>query len=616
MADSDNVPVKKRRLTENDWKNLAEEIKADYEKRRKNRRQLEKQWKQVDRQIAMKPEAMKKKTGGNPGQKWMPNLELPHQAQSLEILCADARRITFADDRNFFSAHSGPTDAELLKLEDTPLIAGDDFGIKSRMEMRNVDALVEGALIYCHSQYDLRGVMDRLNAEAFKYGTWVAKCIMVNRDKFSSGFRGVTLEKERIPVLVPRSIKNVYLDDSTTAILHQGQMVGPAPIEYRYQLLDDLLLAAKAGSNEPTNENGGWMPERMGDLKGDKHGFVKVLDREGDVIIRRSAGPNIFLPNVIITVVISESGPKVVRYREREFPFRSMIQQAYHDENVDSAYAASPLMKGAPVQNSATSAWNRLVQSVLLNAEPPVQYNPQDAFMQKTSGPVLEPGAKWQALSDIKVHEIGNPAALLQAFVTLLQIYADVVGVTAPRLGAQTKSHQTAFAIDTEQTRGQTRTVDYVRSMMFGGLNDFLSMEYEMLRQTFRKRSIYIPKDNGWSPVSGDILPKLVTFDVHGAAGPTEEREKQAEQLQAINLAMQMDASLIQSGQQPNLDVAGMQLHILESAFKGELDVGKFIAQTEIGAGGLAPELGGAGDPGELEGTQSDALASLGQFAG
>ena len=243
--------------------------------------------------------------------------------------------------------------------------------------------------------------------------------------------------------------------------------------------------------------------------------------------------------------------------------------------------------------------------------------NPQDAFMQKTGGPDIEPGKKWEALSEIVVHQIGNPSALLQAFVTLLQIYADVVGVTAPRLGAQTKSHQTAFAIDTEQTRGQTRTVDYVRSMMFGGLNDFLSMEYEMLRQTFRKRAIYIPKHNMWEPVSKDILPELVTFDIHGAAGPTEEREKEAAQLQSINLAMQMDAALIQTGQQPNLDVRGLQQFILENAFRGDIDVSRFVAPApSVGPPGLDGQLGLQGDTRPLEGTQSDALAQLGEFAG
>ena len=76
-----------RRFDKRDFGRLAESIKSDLDQRQDRRKDLEKQWKEVDRQVEMKPAPREKR----PGTDWMPEMELPLQAQALEVLTADAR---------------------------------------------------------------------------------------------------------------------------------------------------------------------------------------------------------------------------------------------------------------------------------------------------------------------------------------------------------------------------------------------------------------------------------------------------------------------------------------------------------------------------------------------
>lgn len=615
MVDS-NSPVRKRSFRDNDWKQIAEQIHQEWVDRKKRRADLEKRWKQVDRQLSMDPIKMVEKATGQ-AKAWFPELELPNQAESLEVLMADARRLIFADDRNYFSARAHATDAELAKIDLSAIVSGDTAEVPSRIEGEDLEAIIEGVITSNQDRYDYRGVWDLLNGEAFKYGAFVGRMAMVSDDKFDNHFSGIVRRSSKFPALVPRSIKNVYLDDSVTAVMHQGMMVGPATVECRKQNLDDLKMAAKKGSSDPTQEMGGWMAARIRDVEPDKNNMVDILEWEGDLIVTRSSGPNMFLPNSLVSVVVGQGGPTVFRYRENPYPFRSYFSQGYHHEDVESAYATSPLMKGAPVQNAATTAWNRFMQAVILNAEPPLKYNPNDQYLQQTGGPVIEPGAQWGSLSDIEVIQIGDPLALQGALVMLLQLYSDVVGVNAPRLGAQTKSHQTAFAVDTEQNRGQVRTVDYVHSVMYGGMKAALNMEYFMLRKSMQKGPIYIPKYKAFVDIGKEFLPENVTFDVHGAAGPLEEREREAEQQNAINLALQIDNALVQTGREPNLDPAQIQRALLDKAFRGFTDIERFFIATSQGSvGGIEDNAGLFASDEGLEGTPSDALAELAALSG
>jgi hypothetical protein len=561
---------KDRRLGALDWKRIGEFVMEELRGRAQRRSDLERRWKEVDRQIRMEPiKRLDKNKKPARGTEWMPLLECPLQAQALEILCADARRLIFPEDQDFFSAHAALEDSYLERLEQDQLTFGVEGSVPTKGDQEGIDALLEGALHHFHRLYDIRGRIDLLNAEAFKYGTFVARGRLATLDKFTTDFRGRAARRQRIPVLAPQSIRNTYLDDAEAAYLHEGLMVAPSFIYSWWHTVDDLMLAAKKGSTNPKNENGGWMPKEMEDIEPvskDKKS-IQLAEMEGDILVPRSQGPSVFLPNSIATVVFGKGGPRVIRYREREFDYRSYLVGHYHREEINSPYGTSPLIKGEPIQKAATEALNRTMAAAILNTEPPISWNPTDPHLQASGGPVIAPGEVWPAHTKPVPIEIGSPDALLRVYLVLLQQYELLTGVNAPRAGAQTKSHQTAFAVDTEQDRGQVRTVDYVRSLMFGPLQSWLHMEHDMLLRTMERQPVYIQKFDGYLDIGKQHLPKVATFDVHGSAGPLEEREKQVRVQAGIATVLQIEQVKAEMAPESRkLDLEKLQILILQDA--------------------------------------------------
>tara|TARA_Y100000310_G_scaffold343439_1_gene451077 strand:+ start:6172 stop:8013 length:1842 start_codon:yes stop_codon:yes gene_type:complete len=530
----DTPRIRKRVITPNDWKNVAETIIEEFRRRKGARADLELRWAEVDRQVAMHPDTESEHA-------WIPNLELPLQAETLEVLNADARRLLFPPDRSFFSAHTSMTEQDQTNLNFQSYIEN----INSDPVARHIDQkgpqvfgnmLARAVLEDYHTQYDFRGVWDLINAENFKYGTTAPKMRAATRDMFTNEFRGVIRDTERLPALTPVSIKETYLDDAPSRLTGEGFMIQPTHLRSYLIDLNDLALAAKKGSKDPTKENGGWMPAKLKNIEPlpDPRNHVRVIEQDGDLMVTRSTGPSIFIPNVIVSVVLGGGNGTVFRFREKEFGFRSQIPSYYHRDDVDVPYGVSPLIKGAPIHRSATVALNLLMATAHLQVMPPVRYERDDYLLQAAGGPVIEPGAMWDSISKIEAIKIGDINGMLAAYQLLLAQYAEVTGITAPRLGQQTKSHQTAFAIDTEQTRGVVRTVDYVRNLANGPMQTVLHMEYEMAKKLLKNKQIFIPELGAYVEVSGSQLPKHVTFEVHGAGGTIEEREKEQKFLNAI----------------------------------------------------------------------------------
>src|SRR6185437_1428856 len=80
------------RFDEREWKGIADYIVDEFHRRKDLRKDLDRYWKEIDRQIAMEPNTQLKKLpdGSIDAQKrWMSETELPLQAQALEVLTAD-----------------------------------------------------------------------------------------------------------------------------------------------------------------------------------------------------------------------------------------------------------------------------------------------------------------------------------------------------------------------------------------------------------------------------------------------------------------------------------------------------------------------------------------------
>lgn len=544
----------KRRFDQRDWDYIAEFAIEELTRRKNARSDREKQWKEIDRQIAMEPElAFKKLPNGkiDPKRAWLAETELPLQAQALEVLTADTRRLMFPDTGNWFRAHAETTDEYLHRVNFESIVMGDETEVPSKINQDNADKLVEGFLTHMFRQGDFATRVDRINAESFKYGMGLARARRETKNIYIHEARGTRKENQRIPVLVPCSIKNHYLDEPLPS-MHSAQVLGPMHIAEDFIKFENIQLAANRGSTDPDDEDGGWMPENCKTIVPDKDGYVRILELEGDLVIPRKTVRSIVIPGAIVTIVAgsSDKGGKstraVIRFRFRKYPFSTYLLFPYHYESATEAYPTGPLMKGRPVQMLATDAANRLLDSAMLKIMPPVGYDRTDNVFAQKGGPEIYPGAQWGSTDKVTAHtELGgDPAALASMMTTALNLYAELTGILPSRLGAQTVSHTTAYAKDAELQRGAVRTVDYVKQSGEGPMIRWLDMAYQMGRDGLKKNekiAFYIAAYGGFVEIDKSHLPDAATFDWLGAGGPGDENQKQQAKINALLLALKID---------------------------------------------------------------------------
>jgi len=588
------MPVKKTRFQQRHWDAAAEFILGEYRRRKndKNRAEKERIWDEVDRQVEMRPKPRRKveferKSG------WFPDTELPLQATALEVLQADARRLTFPRNSEWYLPHSEISDDFVNKFQERrethPMIG--DEAQPMKLDQETADVLVKATIDHFHTLFNFRDAIDFNDVEALKYGTYVGRIVEAQQPVFTSDFRGVSSTKRVGPAVIPVSVRNHYLDDSPQAVMMEGVAISPADIREYWQRRDDLVVAAKS-------ESKGWIGSQVAriELK-DPAQPIHMLEFEGDLVIPRSKD-HLFLPNSVVTVAIGEGGPRVVRFRENKNGFRSYYSGVYAKENLKSPYGTSPLMKGQPIQELATLMANSLAASVALSAQPPGLWDATDSQLTANGGPVLEPNAMTPAddpdrsVNILREWNISDTGIALQL---LLSQYEDITGVTAPRRGAQTKSHTTAFAVDVENTRGLVRTDDYVQAKENGPLRSILHREYAIIKKTMASTPVYIGTGGieGFVNISKEDLPDNVTFEVIGSAGPATERERAERRQAALQGAAAMSEMSAQQGG-PVLNFAEAMKETLGEAFANP---DRFIT-TPDGQPNAAPGVGGV--PGGL----------------
>lgn len=585
-----------------DLPKVAEAICVEYDERKKRRKDLEKQWAEVDRQIAMTPETSHKMDSAGKLDKtkaWMPEIELPLQAQTLEMLTADARRFTFPKNRNWFKCRAALTDDYIRRFESAESVFPGERENNSRsvMAQDNADRLVEGLLAFWHSQYDFRGHVNAIDAEAFKYSAGVGRLLPVKRKIIGFEAKADNREQE-IPVLVPRSIKHTYLDDNQAALMHEGVTLGPNTLQERTVNLADLKAAAQDGDDS-------YYKDQINMLVADKHGNVLLVELEGDLVYETSSDV-IIVRDVVVTAArgAKGNGTQITHgiVREKKGPgYCTYIVSKYHCENIDDAYASSPLIKGMPVAKIAAQAMNRIMESAMLKNGPPVGYSKDDPAFAGSGGPNVYPFALWESIDGVKPFpEVGgDPQAMFEVFAGMVQLYSDVTGVNPPRLGAQTKSHTTAFAKDVELQQGAVRTIDYVNSRLEGALTRFLELEYKVgLEMMGRREIIFIEAWNEFVQVTKKHMPDIVKFIAIGAGAPAEDEAQNNRRLQSAQFALQLDAAAQELGNDPTLDKQALMKHVLSAggwqdveALVGEATPGG-ETQTEVGAIAEFPSAG------------------------
>lgn len=592
--------IKKRRFDSRDFEYLADFAIEEYERRKNARKDRERQWEEIDRQIAMVPDiGFKLLPGGEVdiNKMWMAEMELPLQAQTLEVLTADSRKMLFPDSGPWFAARAELTDDYLARVDFQSLVLGDKMQVPSQINQDNANKLVQGFLNSQFRQYDLRSRVDRCNAEAFKYGLGVARGRVETKNIVTDEARGTFKVAKKIPVLHPCSVKNVYVDDPKPS-MHSAQMLAPAHIAVDWMKLENLQIAANKGSTDPKDADGGWMPNSTRGLVGDSNGYVQLIEMEGDVVVPRKTTRSFVLHGAIVTVALGQADKKdgkatrsVVRFRWKKTQFSSYLFFPYHYEGAHDAYPTSPLMKGRPLQIMATDALNRLMDSAALKNAPPVGYSKDDMVFAQGGGPRIYPNAQWETVDGVKVYDEvgGDPSALAATLQLALNMYADLTGTQPGRLGAQTVSHTTAYSKGAELQRGAVRTVDYVGSVGEGPITRWLDMSYEMGREIMtsgERVSFFIPEYGGYVEVTKSMLPERAEFEWFGAGGPAEAQQKTQLKIGALQLGLKMDQVAVQFGKAPTVNVPAAIREVLRDG--GWIDLDQI---TNLQPAAAAPQM-------------------------
>jgi len=594
---------------------IAEYIRNEKERRKSKRRDLEAHWKEIDRQLEMTP----KPTEVSSGEKsdWYPDLEEPLQANALEVVMADVRRLIFPKTSEWYGVTTDMTPAYLKRWDQRrqarPIFEGED---REAIDQKSSDALVKACLDYFHHLYDFRQHFVLMISDAIKYGTCVTRVKPVKLAKFAHEFRGVDRDSLVGPAIVPTSIKDVYLDDYEHAVMHEGVMTAPLTIRCGSQLLDDLMRTAKQGGADR-----GWIPARvknmesLGSQQKDRRGVVEIIEAEGDFVVPKTKG-SLFLPNSIITVAVGSNGAEVVRYRTNTQKFPSYATAHYLREDSKSAYGTSPLMKGQPIQEVATLALNDLAAAGVLNARPPVAYDKNDAEFAARGGPDIYPGAQWATDTPdrVVVQRMADIGALTNSYLAFIKKYEDLTGVNDPRLGGQGRSHTSATAAGIEATRGMARTGDFADDLSDGVLPTILSMEFAIMKES-TKGLISVPLNKsgipGWMTVGMPDLADRAQFAVAGSSGVELEREKTQNFIAASQFALQTAGFAAQFGVKIDIDYADMIMEAFNNA--GIQDASRFVRTSE----GAPPGVEGQPELSDLDGTgPEDPLAALQALGG
>lgn len=604
-------------LSPDDWVKLAQWVRNEYAERKEKRRDREKLCKEVDRQIAMLPRPFFPEEHMP---KWYPSVELPGQFNALEVNAADVRRLLFPRSGTWFKASGAITD-EYRDRWDSQRLKSAMVGkvpLEMLLDQETVDVLVRQVLEHYHRMYDFEASIGHATSEALKYGTGIVRVKKVRAARSAHEYRGQWSDQTVGPKVIPCSWWNTYLDDSWSALLHEGEVIGPTVIRWiGSQPLEDLKAAIELGGGDE-----GWRMGQVDRLIGktgedDKKGRVQLLECEGDVLVPQNQAKSIYLPNVILTVAMGTGGVDVVRFKKNPMPFRSYVAFQYFKHDSRHAYGDSPLIKGVPLQEIASFAVNDFLASSRLSVRPPIAYDRNDPNLTVTGGPEIYPGAMWptEAPDAVKEIKVGEPAASLNAALAFIKQHEDTTGSTEARRGQRLKSHTTAFAADVEASQGVSRTDDFVTDTLAGPLPTVLHMEYEIARDSMKSpQYIRISAEgiDGWVKVSRQDLPDMVEFDCTGAEGNIEQAARSKAFVEASAFVVtQLAPAAVQLGATPltvNFDAIAREVYERADVHNSDKYVGAVAAVSQGAANeSIIPGIA-AGDAVGPDGAPAEAL--------
>lgn len=504
--------IKKRRISTKDWKKVGEKIRDDLSSRKNQafRTQHEAIWKEVDRQIIMRPMTRIKK-GESKDKDWRSALELGELSKASEIITADVMRLTFPSTRAWFEAHS-----------EIPAELDQNTGLKQDdPKFQNfADRAIRAFMVQQHLDFGLKARYELSVKEALHHGSYVAEIRFEDRQKF---YDGTGVENFSSPVWQPYSMWNAYPDPSPSVIGTDNFYTGS-------MILVDFLPMYRL--KEMANGEG-WMTsqlekvtKRTNNNKDVKTEDIEIIKYKGDIEMDREDGA-IYLPNSEIWL----ANDVPVYYSTGVLPFPNIIFSGYERLDVRDPYYTSPLIKMSPEQKLASALANKLVDNIWLKVEPPIVYDGNDPQFVLNGGPEIAPGAKvpTKGQASFKEIQIGDPQTALAGLEMMIRNLNTGLGINAVRSGAGNDvSDKTATEIETAEARAEIRTAEFVDKQERHALRPFLYMQHELNKKLLTSYAFYNPELDSpdFMRIRKEQLPKNVQFEIVGSRGVLGERTR------------------------------------------------------------------------------------------
>ena len=511
-----------KRIRKEDWDKVEKYVAEVYDERKNSqfRKDHEQIWKEVDRQVEMKP-LRRLQANGKPAPKsWHNAIELGELAKASEIITSDVMRIMLPSDRVFFQPHV-EVDWPLDQKTGRPVTDDDSQKVQ--------DGLLRNLMVQQHKDFGLKARVRLSVKEALHHGSFVVEVRWEDQLMVREGSQ---LRRISAPVWQPYSMWNAYPDPSPSVIgtnlFYSGTM-----------LLVEFIPYSK-WKTIVTGE--GWISSRVEQVEKRREGNgkdVEIVTLKGDVCIQRSSG-DVYLPNSEVKTV----NGKLVYYRPAELDYANVIYAGYERQDVRDPYYTSPIIKLSPMSKAMTISMNKFLDWSALQVEPPIEYDSNDPDYAMNDGPEISPGAKTGTRSmggGFKALDIGDGKPLLTGVQFMLQEHKEGLGVSSIRAGTSSADRQTATESTLQSQGAEVRTMEFVSQLEPLGLLPFLYMQHELNRRKMGEYTFY--NDEMHTPdfirAHKKDIQSNVHFEVVGSKGQLGEEMRAKKQAGAVGFASQ-----------------------------------------------------------------------------
>lgn len=502
--------VKRRRILPRDFDKVEEFINDEYDARKgaQFRKDAEERWREVDRQVSMKPMQRISPQGQILKGDWRNAIELGELSKASEIITADIIRIALGNE-NFFEPH----------VEIEGQLGQDGNKHVDSDQQEKADGLLRALMLQQQKDFGFKPRFKLSVKEALHHGSFVAEV----RWEEQMMSQGASIKTVGSPVWVPYSMWNAYPDPSPsiigTNLFYMGSMI----------LVDFMPLWQLKKRKEE-----GWLPAQVAKLKKETHENgenktedIKLVKFIGDIVIERQDG-DIYLPNM--TAIVGNGTLVYIKVNDLAYP--NVIHAGYERQDVRDPYYTSPVIKQSPMQKFTTVMINRFADAVDLRTTPPVEYDGNDPDYVISGGPDLSPGSKSPTKSmgkGFKVLEIGEPQQALAAVQFGFRQMQEGLGVSSLRQGTQASDRQTATEAKLMEAGSEVRTIDFNITLEQQALRPFIYLQHAWNRKKFSSYEAYSNEMD--TPDIVHFTKKDVDvnahFDIVGSKGVLGEKERQ-----------------------------------------------------------------------------------------